>query len=125
VLGDPVIHSRSERITVNIRDFEGHWVGVMETSFVATTDYAQGDFCRVIAVSRGISPGHPTTPNLNLYQSENDRSEEKCSYEFVQVLWIRWEYSTAYRQGAVGYRQKNGISKRLKKSKLYSDELYS
>lgn len=93
-----------EVMTVNLRDGQDHWAGVVESLFVGEDQYSCGTSCELIAISKGRAKrdsdfSHPfgVAPPFK----EMDRIQEIKSleeYVFINVLWIEWVGDVAYRK---------------------------
>lgn len=84
-------------LLVNIYNRRGSWIGTMDTNITSCSAYTPGTECVVIAISRVTQERESWNEMEELITRPHLAAEN--SYEFIQVLWVSWEGSIAYRRG--------------------------
>jgi hypothetical protein len=96
----PPLWKRSKPNTlllVNIHNRQGSWIGTMETNTTNSSAYTPGTECVVIAISHVTHKRESWNEMEELITQSHLAAE--TSYNFIQVLWVSWEGSIAYRRG--------------------------
>jgi hypothetical protein len=87
-------------LPITLTDQSGEWAGVLDSNISDPDDVVPGQPCELIAISSGVAQ-HDFLRRARFYMEEWEHAEQikhKDTYEFINVLWIEWQESIAYRK---------------------------
>lgn len=91
--------SQYQPIEFYLYDSSDQWAGHMATCFNDTEEYTEGDECFVIAICKATR--RRVEGQVQPYEEMSTRWEIRLEdpYEFIRVLWVKWDGNIAYRRG--------------------------
>jgi hypothetical protein len=87
-------------LPITLTDQSGEWAGVLDSNISNPDDVVSGQTCELIAISSGVAQDFFLS-QARFYMEEWAHAEQikdKDTYEFINVLWIEWQESIAYRK---------------------------